>query len=485
MVNNGLTEEEAYAIAKAFGEAAEVVNGSLHANYQTMSSKERESLNECFKTLNYVSVFATTWAVGLAIKALANPAAELQNVINEAKQKIKELQAIGRIIRLAAGLADLAAGIMAKDPNAILTSVTNLGNLITTDLQADEPSPRVSAHPAKPFSIDSDLKERTSALTAAMIDAYFQEKGSPLAGIGAAAVSAAQKYSINATYILSHAIHETGWGKSRICQEKNNLFGWGAIDNDPYGGAGTFPSREVCIDYVMEKVNELYLTPGGHYFKQKACLGNKSYGMNVHYASDSQWGAKIARIALGMENWALGQVRPSDFQPASVPDFYPPEAQRILAVVARVNPEQPYYLAHDITGDGKPETFCNWFVADVLEVLGIQLPRYDSSAGYYPTPHPLYGNNKKTKPFSASALYKYFQQGGDGKWGDVDRSEAVALANQGKVVLPSISGHIALVIPGGQDSEVRIAQAGRLCGKNLKLEQGFGQSDVAFFCHNA
>jgi flagellum-specific peptidoglycan hydrolase FlgJ len=479
-----LTEEEAYAIAKAFGEAAEAVIAYLHANYDKISSNERESLNESFKTLNYVSVAATTVAVGLAIDALANPAAALTNVINEAKEKIKQLQAIGRAIRLAAGLADLAFGIMARDPNAIVAAIMNLRNLITADLQADESSPRVSAPAAEPFSIDSDLKKRTSPLNAALIDAYFQEKGSPLAGIGAAAVSAAQRYAINATYILSHAIHETGWGKSRICQEKNNLFGWGAIDNDPYEGAGTFRSREDCIDYVMEKVNELYLTPGGRYFEQRACLGNKSYGMNVHYASDPLWGNKIARIALGMENWALGQEQPSDFQPVGVADFSPSEAQRILAVVELVNPEQPYYLKHDITGDGKPETFCNWFVADVLEVLGIQLPRYDSSAGYYPTPHPLYANNKKTKPFSASALYKYFQQGGDGKWREVDRSEAVALANQGEVVLPSISGHIALVIPGGQNSEVRIAQAGRLCGKNLKLEQGFGQSDVAFFCHN-
>jgi hypothetical protein len=92
------------------------------------------------------------------------------------------------------------------------------------------------------------------------------------------------------------------------------------------------------------------------------------------------------------------------------------------------------------------------------------------------------GNEPKTKSWSASALYDYFEQGGYGNWREVDRSEAVALTNQGKVVLAFMPGHIPLAISGGQGSEVRLAQAGSLCGKNLRLEQGFGQSDVAFFC---
>jgi hypothetical protein len=333
------------------------------------------------------------------------------------------------------------------------------------------------------FSIDSDLKTRPSPLTAELIDAYLQEKNKPLARIGAPVMAAARKYGINPSYILSHAIHETGWGGSRICREKNNLFGWAASDDDPYGRAGRFPSWDVCIDYVMERVNELYLTKGGRYFREKPCLGNKSYGMNVNYASDSQWGVKIARIAAVLEDWVADQAQPS--VPPSGPEvgIIPPGAQSILAAVERVNPEQPYYLKHDITGDDKPETFCNWFVADALELMGVQLPRYDASAGYYPIPHPLYGNEKRLKPYLATSLHKFLNAGGDGQWEKVNRAKAVTLANQGKVVLASIRGHIALVIPGGHGSEVLIAQAGRCCGKKMRLEEGFGRRAVDFFCH--
>jgi hypothetical protein len=362
------------------------------------------------------------------------------------------------------------------------------------------PSPRpepgtVADHPpgptysTEPFTIDSDLKERPSPVTAALIDSYLSERNSPLSGIGTPVMAAAQKYGINPGYILCHAIHETGWGKSNICQEKHNLFGWGAIDSDPAGGAGNFASFDICIDMVMGRVNELYLSGTGRFFVEKPCLGNKSYGMNVNYATDPEWGSKIARIAATMEDWVMDRLaQPLKPQPVPSAGNYPPDAQRLLAVVDKVNPVQRYYLRHDIDGDGLPETFCNWFVADALEVMGIQLPRYDGT--YYPTPHPLYGNEPKCKPWTAGALYDYLKKGGDGKWNGAKRPEAVTLANQGKVVVVAMPpppgrahGHIALIIPGGSGSEVHIAQAGGLCGKNLKLEQGFGNAEVAFFSY--
>lgn len=153
----------------------------------------------------------------------------------------------------------------------------------------------------EPFSIDSDLKTRPSPLTATKIDAYLTTMAPGLKGIGAAVMAAAQKYGINATYILAHAIHETGWGKSKILKEKNNLFGWSAFDATPFASAKGFPDHATCIDFVMGRVNELYLTPTGKHFRQKPCLGNLSVGMNVKYATDPKWGDKIARISRKLE----------------------------------------------------------------------------------------------------------------------------------------------------------------------------------------
>ena len=142
----------------------------------------------------------------------------------------------------------------------------------------------------------------------------------------------------------------------------------------------------------------------------------------------------------------------------------------------------------DITGDEVPETFCNWFVADVLDMLGVSMPRYKPAdeAGDYVRPHPIYGYDKtKTKPWSATELNRYLGRGGNGKWHRANRVNAVTLANQGTAVVVSIPGHIALVIPGGQGEAVRIAQAGRICGKNLRLEEGFGHREVEFFSYTA
>jgi flagellum-specific peptidoglycan hydrolase FlgJ len=152
------------------------------------------------------------------------------------------------------------------------------------------------------FSIDTNLKTVKSPLTAQKIEDYFDARKKPgLKGIGEAVIAASEKYTINATYIVSHAILETGWGTSKIYKDKNNLFGWSAFDDSPFSSATGFPSREACIDFVMGRIDTLYLSPTGKYFRTAACVGNKLFGMNVEYAAEADWGANIASIARQME----------------------------------------------------------------------------------------------------------------------------------------------------------------------------------------
>jgi cell wall-associated NlpC family hydrolase len=170
--------------------------------------------------------------------------------------------------------------------------------------------------PHEPFTQDTNLKITTSPLSADFIDEFLRTKrNGELAGIGKAAVAAAQNYSINTSYIVAHAALETGWGAARIAREKNNLFGWSAFDASPYSSARGFPNRETCIDFVMGRINELYLTPSGRYFRRAPCLGqggDREYGMNANYASDPGWGAKIARIADTMEQAFIRTAPASD-----------------------------------------------------------------------------------------------------------------------------------------------------------------------------
>ena len=84
-------------------------------------------------------------------------------------------------------------------------------------------------------------------VTAKQLDAFINTYGSDgtLAGHGQDFIDAAKKYNINEVYLLSHAILETGWGKSKLARGTvidgvtyYNFFGIGAYDSDPEGGGG-------------------------------------------------------------------------------------------------------------------------------------------------------------------------------------------------------------------------------------------------------
>ena len=49
-----------------------------------------------------------------------------------------------------------------------------------------------------------------------------------------------KQYNINGIFVASVGIHESAWGTSKIALQKNNLFGYGAYDSNPYNGAYNF-----------------------------------------------------------------------------------------------------------------------------------------------------------------------------------------------------------------------------------------------------
>ncbi|KFM99743.1 mannosyl-glycoendo-beta-N-acetylglucosaminidase family protein [Bacillus clarus] len=137
----------------------------------------------------------------------------------------------------------------------------------------------------------------TSTYTGDEIDDFLRKSNanSPLIGLGEYFVRAAEKYEMNAGYLVSHAILESGWGTSRIAQDKKNLFGFRAVDSDPYNGATGFKTWEEGIDFCAAYIDKHYLTPSGNTYNG-GNLGDKAQGMNVMYASDENWGQQIASL---------------------------------------------------------------------------------------------------------------------------------------------------------------------------------------------
>ena len=119
--------------------------------------------------------------------------------------------------------------------------------------------------------------------------------GGKLVNTGKYFYAVQDKYGINGALQYAMGIHESGWGKSSLSINKNNLFGMNATDNNPYGNGTSFPSIEAGINYHADRyLSWGYTDPIDDYRYFGSHVGNKGSGMNVKYASDPFWGEKIA-----------------------------------------------------------------------------------------------------------------------------------------------------------------------------------------------
>jgi beta-N-acetylglucosaminidase len=124
-----------------------------------------------------------------------------------------------------------------------------------------------------------------SGFSAARFERAFA--GTALAGIGEALVEAEQATGINALILAAICAHESGWGRSRIAKEKNNLAGLGAYDHSP-GSAIRFESREECVMFLAELLRDR--------------PGESLEEIGGWYASDPAWARKVAgcmRVIMG------------------------------------------------------------------------------------------------------------------------------------------------------------------------------------------
>ena len=103
------------------------------------------------------------------------------------------------------------------------------------------------------------------------------------------------QYNINGIFVAAVGIHESAWGTSKIAMQKNNLFGYGAYDSNPYNGAYEFSNYAESIDLLARVFVKYYLNPSGTniYGGEKAVgtFYNSATisGVNKKYASDSNW----------------------------------------------------------------------------------------------------------------------------------------------------------------------------------------------------
>lgn len=132
----------------------------------------------------------------------------------------------------------------------------------------------------------------SSGFTASDFERAWQAYGAlNLRGTGEALLQAEEEYGINALILAAIVVHESGWGKSVIAREKNNLAGLGAYDGNAYSSAITFADKADSIYFLARLLSRDYAAPGDRYYN-----GSGLSGIGKAYASDPDWAGKVAEI---------------------------------------------------------------------------------------------------------------------------------------------------------------------------------------------
>ena len=82
----------------------------------------------------------------------------------------------------------------------------------------------------------------------------YSGKTSLLEGTGAAFIQAQEDFGVSAIGMLAIACNESSYGTSNIAISKNNFFGWGAEDQDPYTLAWSFTGPSAGVYNVVKKI---------------------------------------------------------------------------------------------------------------------------------------------------------------------------------------------------------------------------------------
>lgn len=140
------------------------------------------------------------------------------------------------------------------------------------------------------------------------------DESSKLKDQGQALMNCQNKNGTNASLMLGVSINESAWGMSSYAQNRNNLFGIGAVDSDP-DKAKSFDTVEDCFNYfAYNTISAGYLDCVDWRYRGPH-LGDKRSGINVKYASDPYWGEKAASFSymlnddngdLDYENYQIG-----------------------------------------------------------------------------------------------------------------------------------------------------------------------------------
>ncbi len=199
-------------------------------------------------------------------------------------------------------------------------------------------------------------------------------------------VEAQEKYNINSLFLFAFANHESAYGTSNLAKTCNAYFGRGAFDSDP---------DNACKDYGWSDARSSILAQAIFLSQEYADVmdskysgtnvGDKNSGLNVHYASDPNWGSKIASMMASIDNY-LGAKEVGKFKIIELTKSTPVYVNNSLKTVlkqTRTSGIYNYKIAKN--GKAKPKVIVTDETSNALKIQ-LDMPLYNGkNSNYYYT----------------------------------------------------------------------------------------------------
>lgn len=121
-------------------------------------------------------------------------------------------------------------------------------------------------------------------------------KGTSLYPLASDYIELEKRYGINALFIVSLTIEESGWGTSRITHDNNNISG-----QRINGVYRKFKSKYDCLKETYRLISEEYVNEEGKYYVGSSNI----YDINATYCPDTEkdsWANNIIEISKNIQN---------------------------------------------------------------------------------------------------------------------------------------------------------------------------------------
>jgi len=228
---------------------------------------------------------------------LVNPYADYQKVLNNdaVSSRVKSW------ISDATGLTQTNASNTAATGNAA-SSATNTSGTSSTSGTNNELkfNGGYSSSQLASLDIKSELPKLSTAQISTIIDKYFGKSPVISSSDAKGIYDAQQSTGMSALAILGIGALESGYGTSAIAKAKNNLWGYGAVNSNPMGGATSFsPIAQGATQFAQKFMNTYYDKYGAKSISQTGTGNNpagKGYAYNNDGTINASWADKVGNI---------------------------------------------------------------------------------------------------------------------------------------------------------------------------------------------